>query len=81
MKKVADAHKIHLWANAESFERDVRCQFPPIPFDVLRKRIEIAEPYVEKIITFEFSHFLSPQSPFIQARNLNSLYTNYYKNK
>ena len=55
--------------------------FFPIPFDVMRKKIEIAKPYVDNFITFEFSHFLSPQSMFLSARNLNALYKNYYGNK
>lgn len=81
MKVVADKHGITLWANAETFERDVRNSFPPIPFDVLRRKIEISQKYVEKIITFEFSHFLSPQSIYPSAKNLNALYRAYYENK
>ena len=81
VKKACDAHNIALWANVETFERDVRNLFFPIPFDVLRKKIEIAEPFVEKCITFEFSHFLSPQSIFPSAKNLNTLYRNYYGKK
>ena len=80
-KKVCDEHGIELWANVETFERDVRSQFYPIPFDVLRRKIEIAEPIVEKMITFEFSHFLSPQSIYPSAKNLNNLYRNYYGKK
>lgn len=78
IKPIADKYNIHLWANVETFERDVRNMFFPIPFDVLRRKIEIAKPYVEKMITFEFSHFLSPQSIFPSAHNLNNLYKNYY---
>ncbi len=78
MKKACDAHNIHLWANVETFERDPRKMYFPIPFDILRKKIEIAEEYVERCMTFEFSHFLSPQSIFQSARNLNTLYRNYY---
>ena len=81
IKQVTDAHKIELWANVETFERDVRSLFMPIPFDVLRRKIQIAQQYVEKCITFEFSHFLSPQSIFPSARNLNNLYRNYYEHK
>ena len=81
VKKVCDAQNIHLWANVETFERDVRQMYFPIPFDVLRRKIEIAEKYVEKCITFEFSHFLSPQSIFPSAKNLNTLYRNYYEKK
>lgn len=81
MKKLCGEHKIQLWANVETFERDVRQMFFPIPFDVLRRKIAIAEKHVEKCITFEFSHFLSPQSIFPSARNLNALYRNYYEKK
>ena len=80
-KMVCDKHNISLWANVENFERDVRKMFYPIPFDVLRKKIEIAEPFVDNMITFEFSHFLSPQSIFPSARNLNNLYKKHYGNK
>lgn len=82
MQRVCKEHDISLWSNVESFERDVRHMFFPIPFDVLREKIELAKPYVEKQITFEFSHFLSPQSIFPSARNLNAMYRKYYgKNK
>jgi len=80
-KAVCDKHGIKLWANVETFERDVRRMYYPIPFELLRRKIEIAEPYVEKYITFEFSHFMSPQSIYPSARNLNTRYRNYYENK
>ena len=78
VKRICAKYDIELWANVETFERDVRSMFYPIPFDVLRRKIKIAKPYVEKMITFEFSHFLSPQSIFPSAKNLNNLYKNYY---
>ena len=78
MKRVCEKYDMHLWANVETFERDVRAMFFPIPFDVLRRKIAIAEKHVEKCITFEFSHFLSPQSIFPSAKNLHDLYTKYY---
>lgn len=81
IKRVCDRYDIKLWANVESFERDVRQMYYPIPFDVLRRKIEIAQEYVEKCITFEFSHFLSPQSIYPSAKNLNTLYRNYYEKK
>ncbi len=81
MQKVCKAHEISLWSNVETFERDVRHMFLAIPFDVLRRKIELAKPYVEKQITFEFSHFLSPQSIFQSAKNLNALYREYYGKK
>ena len=71
-------HGIHHWVNAETFERDVRCMYYPIPFSTLKARLELHKKYAEKIITFEFSHFLSPQSIYPSARNLHKLYTDYY---
>lgn len=81
IQKVTDEFDVALWANVETFERDVRSMFFPIPFDVLREKIKIASKYVERCITFEFSHFLSPQSIFPSARNLNALYRKYYEDK
>lgn len=81
MEEVCKKYDIELWANTETFERDVRKQFYPIPFDLLRAKIDMLTPYVKKFITFEFSHFLSPQSIYLSARNLNNLYKNYYGNK
>jgi len=78
MKKLCDKYNIKQWVNAETFERDVRCMYYPIPFSVLKERLEHHVKYSEKIITFEFSHFLSPQSIYPSARNLNNLYKNYY---
>lgn len=80
-KTLCDKHKISLWANVETFERDVRFLYFPIPFELLRTKLEMLKPYVEKSITFEFSHFLSPQSIFPSARNLNKLYIDYYGGK
>ena len=80
-KTLCDKHKISLWANVETFERDVRFLYFPIPFELLRTKLEMLKPYVEKSITFEFSHFLSPQSIFPSARNLNKLYMDYYGGK
>ena len=81
IKPLCDKHNIRLWSNVETFERDIRNMYYPIPFDLLKRKLKIAEKYVEKCITFEFSHFLSPQSIYPSARNLNALYREYYENK
>ena len=78
IKKLCDKHGIHHWVNAETFERDVRCMYYPITFQLLRDRLEKHKKYAEKIITFEFSHFLSPQSIYPSARNLSELYFEKY---
>ena len=51
------------WTNAETFDRDMPIRFLPIKFDKLRMKLEAAKRAgYDKAITFEFSHFLSPQS-------------------
>ena len=77
-KDVCKAHNIAHWVNSETFERDVRQMYFPIPFSVLRRKLEMHKEYAEKIITFEFSHFLSPQSIFPSAKNLYDLYVKHY---
>ena len=72
-------YNIRHWVNTETFERDVRHLYFPIPFQDLKQKLEIHQAYAEKIITFEFSHFLSPQSIFVSAHNLNTLYRSHYK--
>ena len=78
MKEVCRKHSIGLWSNVETFERDVRRLYYPIPFDLLKAKIRAVGGIVDKYITFEFSHFLSPQSMYPSARNLNALYRKYY---
>ena len=77
-KILCQKHHIHLWANAETFERDVRFLYFPIPFELLRYKLDLIGPYVEKTITFEFSHFMSPNSLFPSAHNLFQLYKEHY---
>ena len=77
-KEVCKKHNIEHWVNVETFERDVRSVFYPIPFQQLRRKLALHEKYADKIITFEFSHFMSPQSIYPSARNLNNLYKDYY---
>ncbi len=80
-KELCEKYRIEHWANTETFERDVRNQFYPIPFDLLKKKLSITQKYCTKEITFEFSHFMSPQSIYLSARNLNECYKEYYEKR
>ena len=61
--------------DAESFDRDM-----PIKFDKLRMKLEAAKRAgYDKAITFEFSHFMSPQSAYLQAGPLYDRYMEYLK--
>ena len=63
------------WTNAESFDRDMPIRFLPIKFDKLRMKLEAAKRAgYDKAITFEFSHFMSPQSAYLQAGHLYDRY-------
>lgn len=72
---LARRHGITSWSNVESFERDVHIKFPPIDFRKLRYKMEAAhEAGAEKLITFEYSHFMSPNAADRAARNLDRRY-------
>ncbi|WP_218082364.1 DUF4434 domain-containing protein [Anthocerotibacter panamensis] len=63
------------WSNVESFDRDMPIKFPPISWPKLRFKLEAAQQAgIDKLITFEFSHFLSPNSIYPAAHHLNRRY-------
>lgn len=79
-KKMADQFGLQCWTNAESFDRDMPIKFLPIKFEKLRLKLEAARKAgYDKAITFEFSHFMSPQSAYIQAHHLYNRYQEYIK--
>ncbi|MDR0505685.1 MAG: DUF4434 domain-containing protein [Dysgonamonadaceae bacterium] len=78
-KKMADKYGMQCWTNAESFDRDMPIKFLPIKFDKLRMKLEAAaRAKYDKAITFEFSHFMSPQSAYLQAGHLYNRYKEYF---
>lgn len=77
-KKMADRFGLECWTNAESFDRDMPIKFLPIKFEKLRLKLEAASRAgYDKAITFEFSHFMSPQSAYPQAGHLYNRYREY----
>jgi hypothetical protein len=74
-KLLADRYGMKCWTNAESFDRDMPIKFLPIKWEKLKLKLEAAQKAgVEKAITFEFSHFMSPQSAYPQAKHLYNRY-------
>lgn len=72
-------HKMSPWSNVESFDRDMPFNFPPIDWRKLWWKMQAAENVgVEKLITFEFSHFMSPQSCWPAAKNLFTRYCEHF---
>lgn len=78
-KKLADKYGLISWTNTESFDRDMPIKFLPIKFDKLQYKLMQAQKVgISKAITFEFSHFMSPQSAYLQAGHLYNRYIEYY---
>jgi hypothetical protein len=72
-------HGMRAWSNVESFDRDMPFDFPPIDWRKLWWKMEAAQAVeVDKLITFEFSHFMSPQSTWPSARNLFKRYCRHF---
>ncbi len=79
-KKMADRYSLQCWTNAESFDRDMPIKFLPIKFEKLKLKLEAAKRAgYDKAITFEFSHFISPQSAYLQAGHLYNRYLEYLR--
>lgn len=68
------------WTNVETFELEVSHRtFPPISFEPLLDKLEwTAAAGFQKAITYEFSHFMSPNACAMAARNLYKLYKDYF---
>jgi hypothetical protein len=74
-KQLADRFGMRSWTNAESFDRDMPIKFLPIKWEKLKLKLDAARKAgVEKAITFEFSHFMSPHSSYTQAHHLYNRY-------
>ena len=79
-KSLADQNQITSWINSETFDRDMPIKFLPIKWDKLRYKLETAGKVgISEAITFEFSHFMSPQSAYPQAGHLYNRYLEYLK--
>jgi hypothetical protein len=80
-KTLSKEFGIEMWNNIETFDRHKSFNFPPRDIRTLTDRLDLAEPYVSKHITFEFSHFMSPNSSFAGAANLYRRYCEQVLNK
>ncbi|MBL8863179.1 MAG: DUF4434 domain-containing protein [Planctomycetes bacterium] len=73
--ELARANGLANWSSVESFDRDVHVKYPPIAWPKLRYKLECAlAAGVSKLITFEYSHFLSPHSMYSSAHALHRRY-------
>jgi len=78
-KELADRHGLRCWTNSETFDRDMPIKFLPIKWEKLLLKLQAAAQVdVEKAITFEFSHFMSPNSAYVQAGHLYRRYCEHF---
>jgi hypothetical protein len=76
---LADKYGITTWTNIESFDRDMPIKFPPIKWEKFLWKLESAEAAgIQDGITFEFSHFMSPNSMYQSAHGLYDRYCEYF---
>jgi len=81
-KSVAEKHGLKCWTNSETFDRDMPIRFLPIKWEKLLLKLKAAEKAgYENAITFEFSHFMSPNSCYRQAHGLYKRYCEYFNIK
>jgi len=79
-KNLANKYGLQPWSNCESFDRDMPIKFLPIKWEkMLLKLVAAQKAGIEKVITFEFSHFMSPQSAYVQAHHLYNRYMEAYE--
>ena len=66
------------WTNCESFDRDMPIKFLPIKWEKMLYKLRAAEAAgYTNAITFEFSHFMSPNSVYGAAHGLYKRYMEY----
>ena len=74
-RQLANRHGIGCWSNIESFDRDMPIRFMPIKWEKFLWKMESAEAAgITEGITFEFSHFMSPNSMYRSAAGLFDQY-------
>jgi hypothetical protein len=74
ISELGKRYGVKIWSNLEAFDRDMPIKFPPADWRYLRFKLEAAAKVAEKIITFEFPHFMSPHSCYPSAHNLFKRY-------
>ena len=80
-KILAEKHGLRCWTNIESFDRDMPIKYFPIKWEKMLFKLNVAKRVgIEKAITFEFPHFMSPNSCYHQAHGLYRRYCEWIEN-
>ena len=77
-RELAERYGMECWTNVESFDRDMPIRFLPIKWEKFLFKLDAARRAgMQNVITFEFSHFMSPNSSYTQAGHLYNSYMEY----
>ncbi len=81
-KKLIEEFGMECWTNCETFDRDMPIRFLPIKWEKMLYKLRAAEAAgISQAITFEFSHFMSPNSVYAGAHGLYDRYREYINNE
>lgn len=80
VKDLTDNFNLTNWINIETLGRKYPIKFPPISWEIMKSRMDLASKYAEKLITFEFSHYMSPNACDQAAINLHQRYMEEFPN-
>ena len=68
LQPVMEAHGVRFWANIEVFDQihgwpvdEGNWDAIPATLERVLEQLELESPYVEKVVIFEFSHYMSPR--------------------
>ncbi|MFA6717389.1 MAG: DUF4434 domain-containing protein [Victivallaceae bacterium] len=78
-RKLTDKFGMQCWTNCETFDREMPIKFLPLKWDKVLLKLKAAEKAgARKAITFEFSHFMSPNSCYNAAHGLYKRYCEHF---
>ena len=78
-RKLIDKFGMECWTNCETFDREMPIKFLPLKWEKALLKLEAAKKAgAHKAITFEFSHFMSPNSCYPQAHGLYKRYCEHF---
>ena len=78
-RKLTDKFNMECWTNCETFDREMPIKFLPLKWEKTLLKLEAAKKAgAHKAITFEFSHFMSPNSCYPQAHGLYNRYCEHF---
>ena len=81
-RRIIEEFGMECWTNCESFDRDMPIRFLPIKWEKMLYKLRAAEAAgITKAMTFEFSHFMSPNSIYAGAHGLYDRYLEYLESE